>query len=88
MWATLRKLAHHPAMNVTVGVIMVASAVGEMARETVGMSFGAEHGLFAIGILHTLKALPELVEGATKIATSNEEEGVPAEAARDTETDS
>lgn len=85
MGAMLKKIAHHPAMNVAVGIIMIVSALGEMAGESMGIKLGAEHGLFAIGLLHTLKALPELAEGAAKIALAKEEANAPEPRARDTD---
>lgn len=67
----IRQWSHHPLVNITVGVVMIASAIGEMLGDVVADSFGftlgAAHGLFVVGALHALKAIPELVEGVNKV---------------------
>ncbi|MDQ3032538.1 MAG: hypothetical protein M3Y87_08990 [Myxococcota bacterium] len=74
MLRTIRRWAHHPAVNVFVGLIMIVAAIGEMAGEVLGdalgLSFGAGHGLFAVGLLHTLKAIPELAEGVERVEST------------------
>jgi hypothetical protein len=61
---------------------MIASAIGEMAGDAMasvlGFSVGAAHGLFAVGVVHTFKALPELFEGVGKL-TSGREADEPAD---------
>ncbi len=71
MWNRVRRFAHHPGLNVVAGIVMVGTALievaGELLREFIGDVIGAEHGLLAFGLLHTLKALPELVDGVAKV---------------------
>lgn len=71
MFQTIRRWAHHPALNVVVGAVMIVTAIGEIFGEAIhellGFQFGAAHGLLAVGLLHTFKALPDLVDGIGKV---------------------
>ncbi len=70
MIRVIRRWAHHPTTNVVVGVVMVLSAMGEMLgellSEPLGFEVNAAHGLFVAGVVHTVKALPELADGITR----------------------
>ncbi|UJR78346.1 hypothetical protein [Sandaracinus amylolyticus] len=76
MWRRLLRLAHSPIVDATIGVVMVGTALIEIAGEwlepLVGGAIGAAHGLFVVGVVHTFKALPGLVEGADKIERARE----------------
>ena len=75
MWSWLRRVAHSPIVNGAVGLFMVATALLEIAGDSFGdligdLPIGVGHGMLAVGLLHTLKAIPELADGAEKIGAS------------------
>ena len=66
--STLRTILHHPATNLVVALILVAtsliegweSATGETVRMAVGtmeMKVGAYDGVLAYGLVHMLRAI-------------------------------
>ena len=72
--STLRTILHHPATNLVVALILVAtsliegweSATGGTVRMAVGameMKVGAYDGVLAYGLVHMLRAIAELMEG-------------------------
>lgn len=72
MLRALHRFAHHRVVNVVTGLLTIGAAVGELLGDQVGLAVDAAHGLLLLGILHTLKALPELVEGMHKLAPESE----------------
>jgi len=69
----LRTVLHHPAKNLVVALILVAtslievweSATGDTVKMAVGgmeMKVGAYDGVLAYGLVHLLRAIAELVE--------------------------
>lgn len=71
-------LFRSPWLDLVGGLFLVGSAIfelGEFALEGVlGLELGTGHGLVAFGLIHVLKAIPEIGEGVTKIAKFEEEE--------------
>jgi len=70
---TLRAVLHHPATNLVVALILVAtslievweSATGDTVKMALGgleMKVGAYDGVLAYGLVHMLRAIAELVE--------------------------
>ncbi len=72
MLRALHRFAHHPIVNVIAGVVTIVAALGELMGEGLGVQIDAAHGLALLGLLHTLKAVPELVEGVHKLAPESE----------------
>jgi len=69
----LRAVLHHPATNLVVALILVAtslievweSATGHSVKMALGgmeMKIGAYDGILAYGLVHLLRAIAELVE--------------------------
>lgn len=69
----LRAVLHHPATNLVVALILVAtslievweSATGHSVKMALGgmeMKVGAYDGVLAYGLVHLLRAIAELVE--------------------------
>jgi hypothetical protein len=69
----LRAVLHHPATNLVVALILVAtslievweSATGDTVKMALGameMKVGAYDGVLAYGLVHLLRAIAELVE--------------------------
>ena len=69
----LRAVLHHPATNLVVALILVAtslievweSATGHSVKMALGgmeMKSGAYDGILAYGLVHLLRAIAELVE--------------------------
>ncbi|MGH8633324.1 MAG: hypothetical protein ACRET7_04240 [Burkholderiales bacterium] len=70
---TLRAILRHPATNLVIALILVAtssievweSATGDTVRMAVGgmeMKVGAYDGVLAYGLVHMLRAIAELLE--------------------------
>jgi hypothetical protein len=70
----LVRLFSHPAINISVGVAVVACAAVELIEdlERAGSLRGA-HGILLFGAVHALRALGELGEGAHKVIHPAEE---------------
>lgn len=72
MWKKLRRFAHSPLVNVTVGVLMIATAAIELADDAFS-TIGAGHGLLLAGVLQAMKTVPELFEGIEKVGDRSTE---------------
>jgi hypothetical protein len=74
MWKGIKKFAKHPSVNLVVGLVLVGTAVVEIAEDAFGevTDIGAEHGVLVVGLLHVLRSLPELVDGMSKVAEARE----------------
>lgn len=60
---TLRAITNNPAINLLVGVILVSTGVIEAMSSIEALSVGVHHGAIVLGILHSLKYLPDFIEG-------------------------
>lgn len=65
----LGRFVHHPAVSLGTALVMLASAVEELAEATLGeiTGFGIVHGVFAFALWSCLKAFVELVEGTERL---------------------
>lgn len=72
MLSKLHRLAHSSTVNVLVGLLTIGAALSELLGDGLGFQISAAHGLLTVGLLHTLKAVPELVAGVHKLAPEGE----------------
>lgn len=56
----LRRIIQHWALQMAAGVILIVSVFTNLLH--------VEHGLFAMGAWHILNTLPDLLQGAERIA--------------------
>lgn len=64
---SLHTLLKHPGTNLIVGLILIATSgceIYEAFHKADEMKIGGHHGVFVYGLVHTLKAIPDLFEGA------------------------
>ncbi|WNC69966.1 hypothetical protein RI845_07465 [Thalassotalea nanhaiensis] len=66
IFSFLRTLTNSPTVNVLIGLIILATSLAEIISSVDRISIGAHHGAAIFGLFHTLKSLPELVEGIKK----------------------
>ena len=73
----LRAVLHHPTTNLVVALILVSTSLAEVWESGTGHAFrmamggmemkvGAYDGVLAYGLVHLLRAIAELVEGAER----------------------
>ena len=67
----LRAWTENPYVNLVVALVLVITGVQE-AWDTLGvdlasLNFGVHHGAIVYGLLHALKTLPDIVEGAERL---------------------
>ncbi|MGN7614380.1 hypothetical protein ACQZV8_20110 [Magnetococcales bacterium HHB-1] len=71
---TLEKIVGNPWLNILIGLILVISSGMEikdsMQEATEGLK--THHGVFLFGVLHILKLLPDLFDGAERIQEGSE----------------
>ncbi len=75
MIPTLKRLLHHPLVNLVVGVAMVVAGAGEVVeslRELEEFSLQADHGVMLMGVVTFLKGFVEGVEGLEKVERQSE----------------
>ncbi|MGB0580613.1 MAG: hypothetical protein ACPGVU_12980 [Limisphaerales bacterium] len=63
-------LLKHPWTTLIVGLILIGSSgyeVYEAFQEAEEMKIGGHHGVLTYGIIHSLKAIPEIFEGAEEV---------------------
>lgn len=73
----LRKIADNPLVNLSAGLILIATAMSEImesAESAEEAGIGAHHGVLAFGIIHALTALPELLHGIDELIKADEVE--------------
>jgi hypothetical protein len=58
-----RRITQSPRVNVLVGSIFLGTGVIETVSTIDEVSIGVHHGAILYGILHTLKYLPDFIEG-------------------------
>jgi hypothetical protein len=73
----LRAVVHHPAVNLVVALILIATSMIEiwesLTSERLTMGFGAmemevgvQQGVLAYGLVNLLRAIPEFFEGVER----------------------
>ncbi|MEX2185195.1 MAG: hypothetical protein WD875_00305 [Pirellulales bacterium] len=81
---TLHRIAHHPALNLLAGLILLVTGLLEVLATTVEGLFdfplGAHHGIVVFGFLQMIKALPDVMKGV-KFVDDGELAIAPARAA-------
>tara|TARA_B100000686_G_scaffold143654_1_gene151190 strand:- start:395 stop:613 length:219 start_codon:yes stop_codon:yes gene_type:complete len=65
----LRKFVGNPYANLLVGIILISSTFMEVWKSVHEDIFqlGTHHGVMLFGIVQTLKALPDIMEGLNSI---------------------
>ena len=68
----LASVAHSPYVNVVAGIILIVTAILDLADTGIERLLGTDvhvaHGLIAAGIAQVLQALPPLVTGAERLS--------------------
>lgn len=69
---TFHALLKHPWTTLIVGLILIGTSGWEVYEafheETEQMKIGGHHGVLIYGIFQSLKAIPEIFEGAEQVA--------------------
>lgn len=69
----LAKIAGSPIVSIITGIILIYTSGSEIFDSMdEAVKVGAHHGVFLLGILQLLKALPEIVEGSRKLSEAGE----------------
>ena len=63
----LKRITNNPLLNVTVGIILVVTGLVEVWDSIEEVSIGAHHGSALFGLLHAIRYVPDLFEGAEYI---------------------
>ena len=74
----IRKITTNPLLNICVGLVLLSSGAMEIIQaaesEIEHPAIGAHHGAVIFGLLHSLKYIPDLFEGAEYIGKWDPEE--------------
>ena len=66
-WLTIHRIAHHPALNFTAGVILLITGLLEslaaIFEDLLQIPLGAHHGIAVFGFLQMVKCLPDMMKG-------------------------
>ncbi len=67
----IKRILQSPILNIIAGVVLLITSgfevfevVEELAEINVDLDIGSHHGLFIYSIIHLLRIIPEIVEGA------------------------
>ncbi|WP_432696975.1 hypothetical protein ACQUQP_01040 [Marinobacterium sp. YM272] len=64
----MRRIAENPYLGLLAGVVLLATSGYEIVDRFDEHRLGAHHGLFVFSMIHILRALPEVVEGAEEVS--------------------
>jgi hypothetical protein len=79
----IARWARSPHLNLAAGLILVGTSLFEIAERLIDpvvlhligldLDIGVEHGALTIGLLHVLRALPDVLEGVDRMTESEDE---------------
>ena len=64
----LEKITRSPYLNLLSGLVLLISSGYETLHTLDHLSLGAHHGVLIFSLIQILKALPEIMDGAEKLA--------------------
>jgi len=64
----LEMIAHNPYLNLLCGLVLLVTSGYETWQALDHFSLGAHHGVLVFGLIQILKALPDIMDGAEKLA--------------------
>ena len=71
MMARLRTIAQHPAMDITVAIILIVTSLAEgwesIVEDIAKFDVGVHHGVLIFGFSQFLRAFSEMVEATKRV---------------------